>query len=336
MAVPTNTRLTFDAVGIREDLSDIIYNISPTDTPFLSRAGRGSADNTYFEWQTDSLAAAANNRQLEGDDPASLAVAEPRRLGNYTQISLKAVQSSGTAEAVDFAGRKSTQAYQLAKRAKEMKRDMEKMLTSDDVRNAGAAGTARASGGYASWIGTTAAGTSAVIDGGASTIVGLVNNGTGSPAPGPDGTTVAAAGTTPAVTITLAMINLCVSRVWDLGGTPDIIMCDGTLKQSISTLGGSVIADLQKNADGAKPATAVNAIDVLVTDFGTFQVVPSRFCLANRAYIMDMDLWSVDYLRGFATESLAKTGDSVKQIIIAEYGLRGKNGEGSGQIKNCK
>lgn len=220
--------------------------------------------------------------------------------------------------------------------AKEMKRDMEKMLTSDDVRNAGAAGTARASGGYASWIGTTAAGTSAVIDGGPGTIVGLVNNGTGSPAPGPDGTTVAAAGTTPTVTITLAMINLCVSRVWALGGTPDIIMCDGTLKQSISTLGGSVIADLQKNADGAKPATAVNAIDVLVTDFGTFQVVPSRFCLANRAYIMDMDLWSVDYLRSFATESLAKAGDSVKQMIIAEYGLRGKNGEGSGQIKNCK
>ena len=124
MAIATNTRTTYGAIGIREDLSNIIYNISPMDTPFLSGVGKGSADNTLFEWQTDSLTAAAANQQLEGDDSMSaLAVAEPVRLTNYCQISYKAVQSSGTAEAVDFAGRKSSQAYQLAKRAKEIKRD---------------------------------------------------------------------------------------------------------------------------------------------------------------------------------------------------------------------
>ena len=125
MAVPASTRLTFNAIGIREDLSNIIYNISPTDTPFLNGCGRGSCDNTLFEWQTDELATPAANRQLEGDDYASTAATEPRRLTNHTQISATQVQSSGTAEAVDFAGRKSTQDYQLAKRAKEMKRDME-------------------------------------------------------------------------------------------------------------------------------------------------------------------------------------------------------------------
>ena len=349
MAAPTNTRETYGAVGIREDLSNIIYNISPMDTPFLNGVGKGSCDNTYFEWQTDTLAQAADNRKDEGDDPQALAVSEPRRLGNYTQISAKTVMSSGTAEAVDFAGRKSTQAYQLAKRAKEIKRDMEKMLLSDDLADAGAAaGTSpsanipRVTAGFASWIGTTVAGTSTVIDqaGGspAATGIGLVNNGTGSPAPGPDGTTVAAAGTTPATALTLGAINMAVSRIWDLGGTPDIMMCSGSIKQTISgsTIGGSVVADLMKDVGSAdKQATAVNAVDVLVTDFGTFKVVPNRFGVAGRVYLIDYDLWSVDYLRPFRTETLAKTGDNVKQMLLAEYGLRAKNGDGNGQIKNA-
>ena len=127
MAVPSNTRTTYGAIGIREDLSNIIYNISPEDTPFMSGIGKSSCDNTYFEWQIDGLSDPTDNRQIEGDDATALAVVEPDRVGNYTQISSKVVQSSGTAEAVDFAGRKSTQAYQMAKRAKELKLDMESM-----------------------------------------------------------------------------------------------------------------------------------------------------------------------------------------------------------------
>ena len=224
------------------------------------------------------------------------------------------------------------------------------MLLSDDLADAGAAaGTSpsanipRGTAGFASWIGTTVAGTSTVIDqsGGspAGTGIGLVNNGTGSPAPGPDGTTVAAAGTTPAGTaLTLGAINMAVSRIWDLGGTPDIMMCSGSIKQTISgsTIGGSVVADLMKDVGSAdKQATAVNAVDVLVTDFGTFKVVPNRFGVAGRVYLIDYDLWSVDYLRPFRTETLAKTGDNVKQMLLAEYGLRAKNGDGNGQIKNA-
>ena len=159
MAIPTNTRETYGAIGIREDLSNIIYNISPTETPFLSGCGRETAENTYFEWQTDALTAAAANRATEGNDPTSVAVSEPTRVGNYTQISVKAVQTSGTAEAVNFAGRKSSQAYQLAKRAKEMKRDMEKMLMDNVAQSAGAGpspgpATARATAGLGAWVAT--------------------------------------------------------------------------------------------------------------------------------------------------------------------------------------
>ena len=327
MAVPANTRLTFGGVQVREDLSDIIYNISPMDTPFMSGAGKGSCSNTLFEWQKDELAAAAANQKLEGDDPASLAVVEPTKLTNHTQISEKAVQTSGTAEAVDWAGRKSSQAYQLAKRAKEIKRDMELMLTGEDVKAAGAAGVARKTGAFMSWLGDAVAADSNIIDGSAGPAAPIANAG--------DGTAVAAPAGADAV-LTMDMVNDCVQQVWEAGGNPDIIMCDASLKVKMSALAGSVVADLVTNHDKASPAHAVNSVDVIVTDFGTFKIVPSRLCLPNQLYILDFDFWSIDYLRPFTTETLAKTGDSVKQMMVAEYGLRGKNGQANGAVIGVK
>ena len=331
MAVPANTRQTYGAIGIREDLSNIIYNISPTDTPFLSGCGRGSADNTTFEWQTDELKTVAMNTQIEGNDYASTAATEPRRLTNYTQISATQVQSSGTAEAVDFAGRKSTQAYQLAKRAKEMKRDMEYMLLQGTVKVLGSSGTARETAAFSTWVGTNSASTSNVVA--ASTGAGITNSGASTY---PDGTTNSATGGANTTT-TIALINNVAERVWNLGGTPDTILCNGTVKGTISssTVGGAVVAEPRANHGGSGPITAVNAVDVLVTDFGTFKVVPDRFIPATNVDFIDFDLWSVDYLRPFRTETLAKSGDSVKQLLIAEYGLRAKNGNGSGQLKSA-
>ena len=327
MAVPTNTRLTFGGVQVREDLSNIIYNISPMDTPFITGAGKGSASNTLFEWQKDELAAAAANQKLEGDDPASLAVVEPTKLQNYTQISEKAVQTSGTAEAVDWAGRKSSQAYQLAKRAKEIKRDMELMLTGEDTATAGGAGAARKTGALNSWMGDAVAADSNIIDGSNATPAPIAGTGVG--------TAVTAPSTTDKV-LTMGMVNQCVEQIWKAGGSPDVIMCDSSLKVKMSALAGSVVADIVTNHDKASPAHAVNSVDVIVTDFGTFKIVPNRFCLANQLYVLDYDFWSVDYLRPFQTETLAKTGDSVKQMMVAEYGLRGKNGQASGTVIGVK
>jgi len=331
MAVPSNTRETYGAVGIREDLSNIIYNISPMDTPFLSGCGRGSADNTTYEWQTDELKTVAMNTQIEGNDYASTAATEPRRLSNYTQISATQVQSSGTAEAVDFAGRKSTQAYQLAKRAKEMKRDMEYMLLQGTVKVLGSSGTARETAAFSTWVGTNSAGTSNVVA--ASTGLGITNSGASTY---PDGTTNSATGGA-STTTTIALINNVVERIWNLGGTPDTILCNSTVKGTISssTVGGAVVAAPRKDIGSKDSITAVNAVDVLVTDFGTFKVVPDRFIPATNVDFIDFDLWSVDYLRPFRTETLAKSGDSVKQLLIAEYGLRAKNGNGSGQLKSA-
>ena len=332
MAVPSNTRETYGAIGIREDLSNIIYNISPTDTPFLNGCGRGSADNTTFEWQTDTLKTAAANLQMEGNDYTSTVATEPRRLSNYTQISATQVQSSGTAEAVDFAGRKSTQAYQLAKRAKEMKRDMEFMLLEGTVKAAGSSGAARNTACFSTWIGTTVNATSNVVA--ASSGLGLTNNGAG--AAGPDGTTEAGTGGADTA-ITIGLVNNVAERIWNLGGTPDTILCGGVVKGTISssTVGGAVVAAPRNDIGSKDNITAVNAVDVLVTDFGTFKVVPDRHIPATQVDFIDFDLWSVDYLRPFRTETLAKSGDSVKQLLIAEYGLRAKNGNGSGQLKSA-
>jgi len=301
------------------------------DTPFLNGCGRGTADNTLFEWQTDELKTAASNMQIEGNDYTSTAATEPRRLSNYTQISATQVQSSGTAEAVDFAGRKSTQAYQLAKRAKEMKRDMEYMLLEGTVKSAGSSGAARNTAAFSTWIGTSVNSTSNVVA--ASTGLGLTNNGSTTY---PDGTSEAGTGgaDTP---ITIALVNNVVERIWNLGGTPDTILCDSTVKGTISssTVGGAVVAAPRKDIGSKDSITAVNAVDVLVTDFGTFKVVPDRFIPTTQVDFIDFDLWSVDYLRPFRTETLAKSGDSVKQLLIAEYGLRAKNGNGSGQLKSA-
>jgi len=212
MALQPNTRETYPALGpgratppggIREDLSDIIYNISPEETPFMSGIGKSSCDNTYFEWQIDELADAADNFHIEGDDATAIAATEPLRVGNYTQISSKTVRSSGTAEAVDFAGRKSTQAYQMAKRAKELKLDMEHMLlAAATAPTAGSTGVARKTGSVGAWI------TSNVI---------------------------AAAGAPDEADIR-AMMEQC----WEAGAKPTVLMCDGVIKQQISALSQSV------------------------------------------------------------------------------------------------
>ena len=322
MAVPSNTRVTYGAIGIREDLSNIIYNISPTETPFLSGCGRETADNTYFEWQTDALTAAAANRATEGDDPASTAVSEPTRVGNYTQISVKAVQTSGTAEAVDFAGRKSSQAYQLAKRAKEMKRDMEKMLMDNVAQSAGAGpspgpATARATGGLGSWVATNYP-----TLGGAPSPPGLGSASSG------NGTDTASDATSTG-TLTEAGMKTVIKERFDSGGTPDTILVGSANKQVISAL-TQTVSSLRTDANRQAPAHVVASVDVYVSDFGSFKIIPDRFQRARDCWFIDFDFWAVAYLRPFQTESLAKTGDSIKQMIIAEYGLMSKNQAANG------
>lgn len=311
MAIPTNTRETYGAIGIREDLSNIIYNISPEETPFMSAIGKSTADNTNFEWQTDSLSSAAANRQKEGDDASVLAVSEPTRFNNYTQISSKAVQTSGSAEAVDFAGRKSTQAYQMAKRAKELKLDMELMLLSNTGRAVGASGTARSTGGVGAWIQSN------------------LENGTATGSVADYGATAPTAGTDKACVE--ADIRDLMTTCWTSGAKPTVIMVDGSIKKKVSTLSQSV-SELRTTANDKSPAYVVAAVDIYVSDFGNLQLVPNRHMPAKTAYFLDYEYWDIAYLRPFSSHDLSRTGDSVSKQLIVEYGLRARNEAANGSI----
>jgi hypothetical protein len=296
MAIIANTYKTYEAKGIREDLSNVIYDISPEDTPFMSKAGRGKASQTLFEWQTDALAAAVTtNKQLEGDDVASFTAVTPSvRLGNYVQISRKDVIISGTLEAVDKAGRKSEEAYQMARKSVELKRDMESTLLSNQAANAGAAGTARATAGLIPFLKTnTNFNTSDGVD--------------------PVYTTVPTDDRTDGTqrTFTEAMLKDVIQQCWTEGASPSLILAGAFNKTAISAFAG--VYSKTFNTSAAKPGASV-------------------FQRARDVFVLDMEYASVSYLRPFKREMLAKTGDAEKRMINVEWGLKVHNEKAHGAI----
>jgi len=301
------TYKTYESVGNREDLTDVIYNISPTDTPFMSSVGKTSATAVYHEWQTDSLAdASVANAVVEGADATSATLAPTTRVGNRTQISQKTIQIAGTLESIDKAGRKSEKAYQLSKASSELKRDMEKILLSNQAAVTGDASTARKLGSLQAWIET---------------------NYEGAGTAGADGTTARVSGTDAAFTET--MLKSAVKKAYEQGGNPSVLMVTPTQKQVVSGFTG--IAEQRYQAPANKPSTIVGAADVYLSDFGTLSVVPNRFMTADAdddgevAFVLDPEYASIAYLRPFATNELAKTGDSEKTQLLVEYTLEVKN-----------
>ena len=307
--MPTFT--AHSAIGQREDLTDIIYDISPTETPFMSSIGKTKATAVYHEWQTDSLAAATTaNAAVEGADATSATLAPTVRLGNYTQIIQKTVQVSGTLDAVNKAGRKSEKAYQLAKASSELKRDLETILLSNQGRSAGTSTVARKLGSLLSWIKTN----SSVGSGGADPATIGVSTRT-------DGTQR---------TFTEALLKTVVAEVFDSGGSPKILMVGSAGKQKVSSFAG--IAAQRYMAPSNTPTTIIGAADVYMSDFGTMSVVPNRFMRTRDALVLDPEYAALAYLRPFQTNDLAKTGDSENTQLLAEVTLEVKNEAAHGGI----
>jgi len=317
MAIVTNTFTKYSAVGIREDLANVIFNISPQTTPFVSNmTKRRNVSNTFFEWQTDSLAAAAANAQIDGDDLSSYtAVTATSRLGNYTQIMRKDfIIADNLGGALDLAGRRSEIAYQLAKKGDELKRDMEFNLCG--VNQAAVAGnntTARKTASLSAFIKTnTSRGT-----GGADPTVssGVVN------AAATDGTQRA---------ITETLLKTVLQSVWSEGGEPKMAMVGPHVKTVISGFAG--IAAQRYMAPSDSPTTIIGAADVYMSDFGSVQIVPSRFSRARDCYIVDPDMCELATLRPIQSEELAKTGDATKYMLLAEVGLQVNQEAGLGVV----
>lgn len=311
MSIVANTLTTYSAIGIREQLADIIYNIAPTATPFLSLCKKGKANQPLFEWQKDTLDAAANNAQIEGDDITSFAaITATVRVNNRTQISYKTIILSGTEQASVKAGRKDEIAYQIMLKGKALKRDMETALTQNTTAVTGSSGVARQTRGLEGWVG----GTNSSL--GASGV-----------AASPSTNTAATDGTQRA--ITEALFKDVAQKVFTSGGNPDLLMVGATQKQNVSAFTGNAT-----RFDKAEDAKLYAAISVYVTDFGDVKVIPNRFQRNRTGFLLQSDLWQVNYLREFQVVELAQTGDAQKRLLVAEYGLQSNEEAASGAVRD--
>lgn len=311
MTIIANTFLTFSAIGNREDLADTIYNISPIEVPFQSMIGKAKATATLHEWQTDSLAAAAANAQLQGDDVAFASAAATSRINNRTQVLRKEVVIAATQEAVNKAGRKSEMVYQLQKRSKELKRDLEFVLCSNQAPVTGNSTTAPQMRPLCGWYAT--------------------NDSRG--ATGTDGTTSAAAGDGTQRAVSETLLQDVMQNCWVSGGNPTVALCGPKQKRAISAFTGGAT-----KFDKTEDKTLYAVVDVYVSDFGTIKIVPSRFTrgaatAADReVHILDTDYWALATLRPMQTVDLAKTGDAEKAMIITEVTLEARNEAASGIV----
>ena len=313
MALPTNTFATYEAIGNREDLSDVVYRVDPTSTPFISAIETEKATGTFHEWQTQALAAVDTaNAVLEGDDATTDAATPTVRLGNYCQISDKVARVTGTQDAVDKAGRGSELDYQKTLKGLELRRDMESILCgTNQARNAGADATARVTASVLSWIkSNTSKGGGAGADPTAAT--GAYTR--------TDGTQRA---------FTEANLKTVLQSCWNNGGEPDIIMTGGFNKQVFSTFTGRATP-----TEDTKSKKIVASVSVYESDFGSLKIVPNRFMRARDVLVLQSDMWAIAYLNGrkMVSTDLAKTGDSERAQILSEYALVSRNEKASGGV----
>tara|TARA_Y100000015_G_scaffold16094_1_gene15422 strand:- start:802 stop:1752 length:951 start_codon:yes stop_codon:yes gene_type:complete len=312
MAQPTNTFDSYDAVGIREDLSDIITNVSPEETPFHTKSRKTTAKNTLVEWQTDALRSSASNAHIEGDETTANAMTATTRLNNRTQIFKNAVTVPDTDEGLDKAGRQREMAYQVLKIAKEQKLDIEKALFDNNAKVAGNATTARELAGAPSWMITN---------------VDFVSAGSGANPTG-DGTDARTDSSAPTA-FTQTKFDTVMQSIWENGGNPDTVYLSATQMNIALGFTGN---NNQRSAVQASDERVIKSLAVYVTPWGTVEFVPSRENRSRDVFIMQDDMWEIAVLRPTKNVELAKTGDSSKRQVVTELTLCAKNEKANGII----
>ena len=298
MAKVTNAFDTYSATSDREQLSDVIYNISPQATPFMSAIGKNSIKNVVFDWQTETLPTASGAGQLEGFELSRAAATATTRVSNVAQISSRDATVTGSQQASDPAGKKSEMAHQLAIMAKALKRDMEVALCQKGAKTTGNATTARVTGGFESWI------TSNVSR-------GTNGAGAGGGAAPTDGTQRA---------LTEALLKTVLQSCFTNGGEPSMAICGPVNKQVISGFTGRSSARQMVDAN-----TVEASVSIYASDFGELKIVPSNFSRERSLLLVDPEYAKVSYLRDFKTVDISTVGDAETKMILAEYGLEMSN-----------
>jgi hypothetical protein len=316
MATVTNAYQTYNAQANREDLSDVIYNIDPFDTPFMSMAGRRNVTNRTFDWQTESLPAVnASNADEEGFTLVNTAGTATVRESNVTQISHRDATVAGTQEQVKAAGRPSEMAAQVALKSKALKRDIESILCSTQARVNGSSGVARQTRALEHWISTNtdygATGANPVSETAALTDGNLR-------------------------TLDEDRFNDMLEEMYGNGAEAKVALVGPSAKRKISSFVGRTGSEVKV---GQKEV--VNAVDLYKSDFGDIKIMPTRWLRGGTAssrtiFLLDPQYIAVAYFRPFKTVDIATTGDAMTKMIVTEYGLEMRNEKAHGKISDLQ
>lgn len=305
MAKVTNAFDTYSATADREDLSNIIYNISPMQTPFMSSIGTRNVKNVVFDWQTEVLPTPSSSGELEGFELSRSAAQATVRESNVCMISKRDATVSGSQEVSDAAGKRSEMAHQLALMAKALKRDMEEALCQKGAKTTGDASTARVTGGFESWVETNVS-------------RGTGGAGAGNGAAPTDGTQRA---------LTESLLKDVLQLSFENGGEPSLAICGPHNKQIISGFTGRSQARQMIDAN-----TVEASVSIYSSDFGELQIVPSNRSRERSLLLVDPEYAKVAYLRNFQTVDIATIGDAETKMIVVEYGLEVSNEKAHGIV----
>ena len=305
MAKVTNAFDTYTATADREDLSNIIYNISPMQTPFMSSIGKRNIKNVVFDWQTEVLPTPSAAGQLEGFELSRSASTATTRVSNVAMISSRDATVTGSQEASDAAGKRSEMAHQLAIMAKALKRDMEEALCQNGAKTTGNATTARLTGGFESWITTNES-------------RGTGGSSTGGGAAPTDGTQR---------DLTEDLLKDVLQQMFASGAEPNMAICGPHNKQVISGFTGRTQARQFVDANTVEASVAIYS-----SDFGELKIVPSNRSREKTLLLVDPEFAKVSYLRDFQTVDIATIGDAETKMIVVEYGLEVSNEAAHGVV----
>lgn len=321
MTVPSNTLQTYTQTNIREDLSNLIFNVDPFKTPILNMTKKNKATQNNHEWDTDSLAAQnLSNAAVEGDDPTSQTLSATARMGNYVQTSTKVVQISGKSQAVVAAGGSNKMGYQLMKKSKELKRDMEGILTYNNAKAAGNSSTASKLGGLPCWLYTNTVFQTGGTPAGANPSLNANGWTDGSSTRTYNSATTA---------LTETMVKSVLQKIYSASGeSPEYAIVSPVNKQIISGFAGPGTRFIE-----VEDKTLKTAVDVYQSDFGDVKIIPDIFLAQSKdCFFVNPNYLRVAYLRPFQTVPLAKTGDSDKKMLLVDYTLEVGNEKAHGLI----
>lgn len=312
MAQPANLYSSYDMVGIREDLQDMIYDISPEESPFLSKCAKVTAKNKIHEWQTDRLRAPGPNAHIEGDDTVAQVRTPTTRLANFTQIFKEAVVISGTDHGLDKAGRGREMAREVLRIGKVLKMDIELAMFANTARDLGSNIAARIMAGAGAWVVTN-------VD---------LQSGNGGANPTGDGTDARTDDGTPTA-FSQTKFNNVMQQCWVSGGKPDTVYLSAA---QMEVAQGFVGNNSQRANIDATRNKVVRYMAVYVTPWGSVEFVPSRHVRNRDVWVMQSDMWAVGTFRPMKNEPLAKTGDSEKRQVLTELTMICKNEAASGLV----